>query len=85
MKAILIAGDCLTQQDPVACGTRITANGWMPTGALLLLWLECVWQGAGAGDQKQAAQAPPARLQSAEVPLEPAGKAGERLGPTGLP
>lgn len=40
-------------------------------------------KGAAAGDQKQAAQAPPVRMQSAEAPLEPASKAGERLGAQG--
>lgn len=40
-------------------------------------------EGAAAGDQKQAAQALPVRMQGAEAPLEPASKAGERLGAQG--
>lgn len=52
MKAILNTGDRLTQQDPVACGTRIAADGWVPTRALLLLGLEFGWRrGSGWGPE----------------------------------
>lgn len=83
MKAILNTGDRLTQQDPVACGTRIAADGWVPTRALLLLGLEFGWR-RGSGWGPEAGRTGSAvRMQSAEAPLEPASKAGERLGAQG--